>query len=141
MDQIERISQYLSQTTRNRLVFCEEEVPDLTFVNVGKELSDAIAHEDLNSSMVSYVADDVFSEILSRNYSDERIGLYIALTNIGILFEKDLGFNLRKIWDSESIKRTLIICSLGEIKNNHYYFYSEGDGVSIDISGIPYLKL
>ena len=110
-------------TTRNHLVFCREEIPGLTFVNVGNELSLALTHEDLNSSMVSYAADDFFSEVLSQKYCDDKIGPYLAFKNIGILFEQELGFNVRKTIESESRNRTLIICSLGEIKNNHYYFY------------------
>lgn len=139
INQRQEIAKYFTQTTRNRLIFCREEVSGLTFINVGKELSEMLAHEDQNSPMVSYVADDAFSEILSQKYCDNEIGHYLALTNIGILFEPELGFNIRKTIESESRNRTLIICSLGEIKNNHYYFYSEGDGVSIDLTGLPYL--
>ena len=141
MDKKTEIYQYLSQTTRNRIVFCHEEIPGLTFINVGKELSEAIAHEDLRSSMVSYAAEDALSSLLSRRYSDEIIGVYLALTNIGIFFESELGFNLRKMIASESINRTLIICSRGEITNNHYYFYTEGADASIDLTGLPCLVL
>lgn len=141
MDLKIEISQYITQTTRNRLVFCREEIQGLTFINVGKELSGIIAQSDLKSPMVSYVADDAFSELLSRKFVDEEIGSYLAITNIGILFEPELGFNIRKTLESESRNRTLIICSLGEIKNNHYYFYMEGDGIDIDLTGLPYLVL
>lgn len=135
------ISNYTTQTIRNRLVFCRGEIPGLTFFNVGKELSDVLSQEDLNSPLISYVADDAFSVMISKKYVDDEIGPYIALSNIGILFEKELGFNIRRLLETESISRTLIICSLGEIKNNHYYFNSEGDSVSIDLTGLPYLVL
>lgn len=139
MDLRIEISQYIKQTTRNRLVFCREEILGLTFVNVGKELSGILAQADLKSPMVSYIADDAFSELISRKFVDEKIGSYLALTNIGILFEPELGINVKKTIESESRYRTLIICTLGEIKNNHYYFYTEGDGVGIDLTGLPYL--
>ena len=74
MDLKIEISQYITQTTRNRLVFCREEIQGLTFINVGKELSGIIAQSDLKSPMVSYVADDAFSELLSRKFVDEEIG-------------------------------------------------------------------
>ena len=140
-DQRELIYQHISQSTRNHLVFCREVIPSLTFINVGKELAEMLAHEDLNSPMVSYAADDAFSDMLSQKYDDNVIGSYLALANIGILFEQELGFNIRKTFEAESRNRTLIICSLGEIKNNHYYFYSEGDGVDIDLTGLPYLVM
>lgn len=135
------IANYIPQMTRNHLVFCREDIPCLTFLNVGKELSEVLTREDLNSPMISYAAEDAFSELLSQKYYDDEIGSYLALENIGILFEQVLGFNIRKMLESESINRTLIICSLGEIKNNHFYFYTEGDGVDIDLTGIPHLIL
>ena len=141
MDKRTEIYQYISQTSRNRLVFCREEIPGLTFINVGKELSEAIAHEDLRSSMVSYAAEDALFSLLTRRFEDEVIGAYLALINIGILFEPDLGFNIRKMIASESINRTLIICSRGEITNNHYYFYTEGADASIDLTGLPCLVM
>ena len=141
MDQLEKISQYIAHTTRNRIVFCREEIPGLTFVNVGKELSEALANDDLKSPMISYAADDALTNLLSRRYTEDTIGSYLALNNIGILFEQELGFNVRKTIESESINRTLIICSLGDILNNKYYFYTKSDGVSIDLNGLPFLVL
>lgn len=141
MDQRIEISQYIAHTTRNRIVFCGEEISGLTYINVGRELSEALAHENLTSSMISYAADDALSDLLSKRFFDEVIGSYLALTNIGILFEPELGFNLRKMLESESINRTLIICSWGEVNNNRYFFNSEGDGVSVDLTGLPNLVL
>lgn len=132
------IADYVSQTMRNRLVFCREPIPDLVFIDVGRCLAESLSHEDLRSPMVAYAAEDYLSEFLANIQSDASIGKYLALTNIGILFEPDLGLNVRNIFERESIGKTLIVCSPGELSCNRFYFTSEDDGVYVDLHDLPY---
>ena len=132
------IADYVTQATRNCLVFCHKPVEGLHFVDIGKGLSEAILQEDLCLPEVSYAAEDALAKMLSCVETDASVGNYLALNNIGILFEPDLGFNVRNLFDRESIGKTLIICSPGTIRNNSFYFLSEKDGVAVDLSGIPF---
>lgn len=135
------IAEYVGQATRNRLVFCHEPIADLVFTDVGRCLSESLSHEDLHSSTIAYAAEDALVELMARELTDATIGQYLALTNIGILFEPELSFNVRNLFERESLGKTLIVCSFGEVKNNRYYFYTEGDGISIDLTGLPFLVM
>ena len=135
------IADYLAQATRNRLVFCHEQIDGLTFVNVGKILAENLTKQDLHSPMIAYMAEEVLSEILSSTKVDDEIGSYVALNNIGVLFEPDLAFNLKSVIDSASTNKVVIILSDGIIKSDRYYFLQEGDISFIDLHGLYYIEI
>ena len=135
------IADYLAQATRNRLVFCHEQIEGLTFVNVGKILAENLTKQDLHSPMIAYMAEEVLSEILSSTKVDDEIGSYVALNNIGVLFEPDLAFNLKSVIDSASTNKVVIILSDGIIKSDRYYFLQEGDISFIDLHGLSYIEI
>ena len=135
------IADYLAQATRNRLVFCHEQIEGLTFVNVGKVLAESLAKQDLRSPMIAYMAEEVLDEILSSTKVDDEIGSYVALDNIGVLFEPDLAFNLKSVIDSASTNKVVIIHSDGIIKSDRYYFLQEGDASFIDLHGLSYIEI
>ena len=135
------IADYLAHATRNRLVFCHEQIDGLTFVNVGKILAENLTKQDLHSPMIAYMAEEVLSEILSSTKVDDEIGSYVALNNIGVLFEPDLAFNLKSVIDSASTNKVVIILSDGIIKSDRYYFLQEGDISFIDLHGLSYIEI
>lgn len=135
------IADYLAQATRNRLVFCHEPIEGLLFVNVGRSMAEALSKENLKSPLVAYAAEDFLSEILSVSNYDASIDQYIALENIGILFESELGFNLRSAFENASKNKTLIICSNGFIQNDTFYFLKENDESRINLQGLSYLEI
>ena len=135
------IADYLAQATRNRLVFCHEQIAGLTFVNLGKALAESLVKQDLRSPMIAYMAEEVLDEILSSTKVDDEIGSYVALDNIGVLFEPDLAFNLKSVIDSASTNKVVIIHSDGIIKSDRYYFLQEGDASFIDLHGLSYIEI
>ena len=141
MGEKQQIAQYLAQAARNRLVFCHEHFDDLIFTDVGKVMANKLKDENLRSQMVAYAAEDFLTDILSSPQIDSSIGKYIALENIGILFEPELGFNLKATLDNASTNKTIIICSGAQIKDNRLYFFQEGDGYSIDLTDLSYLEI
>ena len=84
------ISDYLAQATRNRLVFCHEQIEGLTFVNVGKALAESLVKQDLRSPMIAYMAEEVLGEILSSTKEDDTsLEVTIALSAITPTVEKE----------------------------------------------------
>ena len=138
---IQHIVEYLQQATHNRLVFCHEPIEGLTFVDLGKALATSLAGENLHSPTIAYTAEDVLAEILSSPQIDSQIGNYVALENIGILFEPELEFNLKSILDNASTNKTIVVCSDGTILSDKFYFFQPGDGVFIDLVGLSYLEI
>lgn len=141
MGEKQHIAQYLAQAARNRLVFCHEHIEDLIFTDVGKVMANALKDKNLRSQMVAYAAEDFLADILSSPQIDSSLGKYIALENIGILFEPELGFNLKATLDNASTNKTIIICSEAQIKDNRLYFLQEGDSLSVDLTGLSYLEI
>lgn len=135
------ISDYLVQTTRNRLIFCHEHIEGLSFINVGKTLAEGLASQNLRSPMIAYIAEEILSDILSANNIDAEIGPYVALDNIGILFEPELAFNLRTVIDNASTNKAVFIHSDGFINSDRFYFQQEGDSFSIDLQGLSYIDI
>ena len=138
---IQHIVEYLQQATRNRLVFCHEPIEGLTFVDLGKALATSLTGENLHSPTIAYTAEDVLAEILSSPQIDSQIGNYVALENIGILFEPELEFNLKSILDNASTNKTIVVCSDGTILSDKFYFFQPGDGVFIDLGGLSYMEI
>ena len=111
----EKIKQYISQVSRNKIIFCHEPITHLHYVDVGKELSSAIKEQEEPSSYSS-----ACKRIFEQTYKDEVVGPYLALSNWSILFEPDLKLDLRSIIESFSINKCLILLSNGSIKEKRY---------------------
>ena len=141
MGEKQQIAQYLAQAARNRLVFCHKHIEGLIFTDVWKVIANALKDENLRSQMVAYAAEDFLTDILSSPQIAASIGKYVALENIGILFEPELGFNLKATLDNASTNKTIIICSEAQIKDNRLYFLQEGDSFSVDLTGLSYLEI
>lgn len=135
------IVNYLSQATRNRLVFCHKAIEGITFINMGKELSERLVEENPRSPQIAYAAEDALNDIISSASNDAEIGSYIALDNIGILFEPSLAFNLKSTFDNASTNKVVIILSEGIIKSDCFYFLQEGDDSIIDLRGLSYIEI
>ena len=123
------------------MVFCHEPVEGLTFLNLGKVLATALRGENLRSAMIAYAAEDTLAEILSTPHNDSRIGDYVALYNIGVLFEPALELNLKSTLENASTNKTIIICSDGMIQSDKFYFLQPGDGMLIDLKGLSYIEI
>ena len=76
--------------------------------------------------------------ILEHKSFDNSLGYVIAFKNIGILFEPGLKINLEVLLDSISKSITLVMCSLGVVKNDTFFFLNENSGISIDLMGMSY---
>ncbi len=135
------VFKYIQQATRNRLVFCHTHVEGLNFVDIGRELSKRLANENLRSQMVAYSAEDILSDILSSPQIDSLIGHYVAIDNIGILFEPDLALNLESTLDGASTNKTVILCSDGSIHSNKFFFFQPGDKYLIDLKDLSYIEI
>ena len=98
MSSKEKIKQFISQVSRNNIIFCHEPITHLHFVDVGIELSSAIKEQEEPSGNLS-----ACKRIFEQTYNDDVVGPYLALSNWSILFEPDLKLDLRSIIESFSI--------------------------------------
>jgi hypothetical protein len=117
-------------------VFCRDKIDGIDFVNVGRELSALIVEKAEHDNL----QDDV-NELLSRSWSNAEVGRYLALNNIGILFEPELKLNLRSLFESYSKDQTLFICDEGGVVDNTFHFFEPSSLYTVDLSGLAYTTI
>ncbi len=135
MSGIEKVKRYISQTSRNKIIFCHEPIPHLHYVDVGKELSSAIIGKEDHSAFSS-----ACKRIFEQSSQDDIIGAYLALSNWSILFEPDLKLDLRSLIESFSINKCLILLSNGTIKDDRYLLMDNNRFV-LNLQGLSFTEL
>ena len=131
----EKIKQFISQVSRNKIIFCHEPISNLHFVDVGKELSFVIKEQEEPSGYSS-----ACKRIFEQTYNDEVIGSYLALSNWLILFEPDLKLDLRSIVESFSINKCRILLSNGSIKENRYLLMDD-NRFALNLQGLSFIEI
>lgn len=133
MARIKDIKDRLRQDLRNKIVFCREYIDELTFVNVGAEYSKLLKYDE--SAIPSY------KSVLSCNNYHPDLGNYLAIENIGILFESELKINIQNLITSYSDNQYLIIKTDAEIKDETLYFLKETDGIKVSLKNLTYIVI
>ena len=131
----EKVRQFVSQMSRNKIIFCHEPITHLHFVDVGKELSAAIKEQEEPSGFSS-----ACKRIFEQTYQDEVLGAYLALSNWAILFEPDLKLDLRSIVESFSINKSLIMLSDGAIRENRYLLMDD-ERFALNLQGLSFIEI
>ena len=135
MSDKEKIKQFISQVSRNKIIFCHEPITHLHFVDVGIELSSAIKGQEEPSGY-----SNACKRIFEQTYKDEVVGPYLALSNWSILFEPDLKLDLRSILESFSINKCLILLSNGSIKENRYLLMDD-NRFALNLQGLSFIEI
>lgn len=137
---IKQISKYLSVGLRHKLFFVSSQDHDVNFVDIGFKLSKAIEN-NLDNKHLSLLADEKLEKLIKSNVvSNPEIGKYVAIKNIGILFEPKLKLDLRAKFDSWAKSYVLVVdAKEGIMINNTFYLASAyNSSYSIDLSEISY---
>ncbi len=137
---IKQISKYLSVGLRHKLFFVSSQDHDINFVDIGFKLSKAIEN-NLDNKHLSLLTDEKLEELIKSNVvSNPEIGKYVAIRNIGILFEPELKLDLRAKFDSWAKSYVLVVdAKEGIMINNTFYLASAyNSSYSIDLSEISY---
>ena len=135
MSSKEKIKQFISQVSRNKIIFCHEPITHLHFVDVGIELSSAIKGQEEPSGY-----SNACKRIFEQTYKDEVVGSYLVLSNWSILFEPDLKLDLRSIIESFSINKCLILLSNGSIKENRYLLMDD-PRFALNLQGLSFIEI
>lgn len=133
------LNTYLTADSRHKLLFVKSEIEDIEFIDIGKDLSAAI-ESSLQKKRIALIADDRLERIIRENTThDSVIGDYIALKNIGILFEPQLQFNLPIKFDIWAKTKVLIVNMEGTIVNNRFFLSGTSDiNYSINLKDITF---
>lgn len=136
-----KLSEYISSSSRNKLVFLKENVLNLKFLDVGKSFSSKILSqsEDPRLSLKSKIILDKL--LLDSMNVDDVHGKYLALSNIGILFEPELKIDIINLFDTYSKGNILFVKWEGETENTNLYFTKKQNGIKIELNNISHIIL
>ena len=131
----QHIIEFLDTTPKNKVVFCNQSEGAF---DLGKELSNCIKPH-LEHKRLSMKTKDLIDELVHSNTkSSDEIGKYIAIKNLGILFEPELKINFEHFLKTYSSDITLIIEWSGTISSNQLFFLSKEKGLKADLKNLTY---
>lgn len=140
---MKKLIQHIPIGTRHKLLFISHLPEGIAYINIGMQLARSI-EPVLHDKHLSLIADEAIESII-RNHvrHDADTGDYVAIQNIGILFEPALHLDVHAKIDIWSKSYLLIVdCSENAIINDHFYLASStGQHYSIDLSDISYIIL
>ena len=138
---IQNLSTYVNRQSRNNLLFISNEVEGIKYVDIGRLLSGEIENS-LEKKRLGMIAEDALRKILSRgSVANEHLGEYLAIKNIGILFEPALKFDVASILKNWSRDHVLIVKHEGEIREGIFYLVSHSTKQSINLKEITYKSI
>lgn len=110
MSQLQQLKQYIDEETRNRIVFTQNVIPDLSYSDVGWVIASWL---DKKNEQNFHLDSSIISKVFQSGNVSGTIGKYTALENIGILFEPDLRLDLHNIFESNSKTSALSLHQMG----------------------------
>ena len=132
------LASYLSKNPKYRLVFDLSSSLDVESVDTGAYLADVLHAKVQKSNLNMYASDAIRKMIRQHTHEHPEYGRYVALSNIGILFEPALAFNLETIIEQTSKDELLIIQAKGCVANECFFFLSQQDSFSFSLKNLTY---
>ena len=137
------LKQFLCSPSRNHLVISDGCIVGFDYIDVGLEVSAFIEDKISDRRLSMRVQDHLNALLRSLICKSEEFGEYLALSNIGILFEPLLKINLEGFLDRWSQNMILLLdLGKGHVQDNHL-FLTQGCSreYSVSLEGINYMKL
>lgn len=136
---IKGLTQYVDRHARHNLLFVKGVIEGVHYVDIGRELSEKIC-DKLDNRSLPMICDDALNEIIDNATSnDEAIGSYVAIRNIGILFEPALLINVHAKFEQCAREQVLIVNLEGTIAQNTFFLGQEQNSrYSIPLTDITY---
>ena len=140
---MDRLLAFIHSPSRNHLVLSNGCLDGLKYTDVGFEVScfveDLIGDRHLSMRTQDYI-NRLFRE---HTFLSDHLGQYLALSNVGILFEPALKLDVESLLDRWSQNNTLFLnIGKGEITSNHFYL-TKGcqEGYSVLLSSINFIVI
>lgn len=136
---IDALKDYIDRRARHNLIFARSEIGGLEYVDVGKELAESLAVQT-DADMLPPLADKELNVLLEHHAREmEGVGRYVAIRNLGILFEPELALNVHDKISEWSKEKTLIVKLEGNIVDNEFHFCeSDASRCAVALKDIAY---
>lgn len=132
MASIYDIQAYAVGKARNKIVFCPTCIEGLDYKDIGYELASLLQQ--------GCDKENALSKLVNQSEENTVIGKYLAVRNVGILFEPCLKINIESMLEQQSKNKTFVICAEGSFSGNTFLF--KGDCKSqINLEGLSHIHL
>ena len=141
MDRSTEILSFLKTQSRNKVVFYKDSIIDITTIDLGTELSQALFNlNDLTKlpMKVSYELEKIINKAIIEH---PIFGGLIAISNLGIMFEPELKVDFTNFLEKYSNTKTLFVKWEGAIDNENLYFLSKDKGIKININKLSHIAI
>lgn len=139
-DVLKDISSFLNLAPRYKFVFVRyaDKLGNIPVVNVGQEVASFIhdnKHSDLKAECYNFI-----KHLISSNAQiNVELGKYVYLTNIGILFEPEIGLDVELFLKNISRNTILFLDWNGEFKYPYLHFLHSDSKNRINLSQLNYI--
>lgn len=136
---IDALKDYIDRHARHNLIFARSEIGGLEYVDVSKELAGALAVQT-EIDMFPLLADKELNVLLECHTQEvESVGRYVAIRNLGILFEPELALNVHDKISEWSKEKALIVKLEGNIVDDEFHFCeSDTSQCKVSLKDIAY---
>ena len=135
---MKEVASYINRQSRNNLLFTAKEIEGVSYVDVGRLLAEQIEN-NLQNKRLGMIAEDALKMILSQgSCKNEQIGEYLAIKNIGILFEPALHLDVKTILKNWSRDHVLLVMLEGEIQNGLFYLSTKETRYIVNLNDITH---
>ncbi|SNS76492.1 hypothetical protein SAMN06295967_1259 [Belliella buryatensis] len=137
----ENVLNYINSHARNRIIFHQDDISILDYVDVGRSLSEAI-YNLKDTSKLSMRALSELDRIFEHGIkTSDVLGRYLAIFNLGILFEPELKIDFLRLIDKYSLNQVLLIKWDGEMESNMLFFLTKENGVKINVQNLSHIHI
>ena len=136
-----QLSAYLSSQSRNKIVFYKNSIIDITAIDLGSILAQAIYNYKDASKLPMRVSAEIDKILNLCILEHNTYGRMLAITNIGILLEPELKQDFNRLLDNYSNNNILFVHWEGEIDSNYLYFQTKEQGKKIRINNLSHIAL
>ena len=140
---VSRLLAFIHSPSRNHLVLSNGFLDGLKYTDVGFEVS-CFIEDIIGDRRLTMRTQDFINELFrERTFLSDYLGQYLALSNVGILFEPALKLDVESLLDRWSQNITLFLdIGKGEITNNRFNL-TKGcqEDFSVLLSSINYIEI
>ena len=135
------LQSFVNSASRNHLILSSGCLKAFNYVNIGYEISSYI-EPIIGDRRLSMRTQDKLNSLLRDSVSQlENLGAYLAITNIGILFEPSLKIDLEGLFDRWSQNNLLVVdIGKGNVSSNRLFLTPNcSEQYSVSLQRINYI--
>ena len=141
MNAMNCLQTYLTNKPKYKLVFDPSSSLDVESVDAGAYLANVLQSKVQKKNLNMYASDAIRKMLSEHIHEHPLYGQYVAIKNIGILFEPALAFNLETLVEQTSKSVLLIIQAKGVVEKDRFYFLSPSYNLSISLKSLNYIVI